>query len=118
MSTPKTFHPEGLRREHESKGKAYMEFLREPAMSAGLYILPTSSEDPQSPHTEDEVYVVLNGRGSIQLPGEDRPVVKGSMAYVPAHTEHRFHSIEEPLEVLVLFSPAEGSHSGAAGAEA
>ena len=113
MSEPQTFHAEGLAREHGSKGKLYLEFLRQPSLSAGLYVLPTRHQDPQTPHTEDEVYVVLKGRGQIALDGQDRPVIPGSIVYVPAQMEHRFHSIEEDLQVLVLFAPAEGTHTGA-----
>lgn len=41
----------------------YLEFLRVPAMSAGLYELETGASDPQTPHAEDEIYYVIAGRG-------------------------------------------------------
>lgn len=87
----------------------YREFLREPAMSLGLYGLPAGGEDPQPSHGEDEVYVVIEGRAVLRVAGEDRAVGPGSVVYVPAGVDHRFHSIDEDLEVLVLFAPAEGS---------
>lgn len=90
-------------------GKLYLEFLRVPALSAGLYQLTAGSADPQQPHSEDEVYYVIGGRGSIRVGSEDRPVQAGSLIYVPALVEHRFHSISEDLTVLVLFAPAEYS---------
>lgn len=88
-------------------GERYLEFLRVPALSAGVYGLAAGAPDPQGVHAEDEVYVVLRGRGTLRVAGEDRPVAAGSIAYVAAGVDHRFLSIEEDLEVLVLFAPAE-----------
>lgn len=87
----------------------YLEFLREPSMSLGLYVLPAGGEDPQSPHGEDEIYVVVAGRASIRVGDEDRAVGPGSIVFVPARVPHRFHSIGSELSVLVGFAPAEGS---------
>jgi mannose-6-phosphate isomerase-like protein (cupin superfamily) len=98
-----------LEAERERLGKRYHEFLRVPALSAGLYVLPALSVDGQQPHTEDEVYYVVSGRGAFRCGDEDRPVAAGSVLYVPAHVEHRFHSIEEELSILVFFAPAEGA---------
>lgn len=86
----------------------YQEFLRVPAMSMGLYTLQAGTVDDQQPHAEDEVYVVVAGRGQIRVADEDRLVSAGSVVYVPAQVEHRFHTITETLQVLVLFAPAEG----------
>ena len=89
--------------------KLYLEFLKIPDLSMGLYILPAGGTDPQSPHTEDEVYYVVSGKGQIKVAEEDRPVQAGSIVYVAKNVEHRFHSIEDELTVLVLFAPAEYS---------
>jgi mannose-6-phosphate isomerase-like protein (cupin superfamily) len=48
------------------KGKRYLEFLRIPAMSAGLYVLAAGEKDPQSPHREDEMYYVVRGRSQLE----------------------------------------------------
>jgi mannose-6-phosphate isomerase-like protein (cupin superfamily) len=93
--------------QRESSNKLYMEFLKVPDLSMGLYVLPAGGTDPQSPHTEDEVYYVVNGRAQINVAGEDRAVQAGSIVYVAKNVEHRFHSIEEELMVLVFFAPAE-----------
>lgn len=76
-----------------------------------MYVLPKGTRDSQEPHTEDEVYAVMEGRGRIRVAGEDREVRRGSLVFVPALAEHRFHSIEEDLTVLVFFAPAEGNRS-------
>lgn len=93
--------------ERANSGKRYLEFLRVPTMSLGVYTLPAGDVDPQSPHTEDEAYYILSGRGQIFVGGEDRPVQPGSVVFVAAGVEHRFHSIAEELQILVFFAPAE-----------
>lgn len=94
--------------EHQqAAGRAYLEFLRVPSMSMGVYSLPSGGVDPQQPHAEDEAYYVVSGRGQIRVGEEDRPVGPGSIVFVAASVDHRFHSIEEDLTILVFFAPAE-----------
>ena len=95
--------------QQNQSGQDYFEFLRVPALSAGLYMLAAGAVDTQEPHTEDEIYYVISGRGFIQVDQESRPVEAGSLVYVKAHVEHRFHTITEDLRVLVIFAPAEYS---------
>jgi mannose-6-phosphate isomerase-like protein (cupin superfamily) len=87
--------------------KLYLEFLHVPELSVGLYQLPAGGTDPQSPHTEDEVYYVVSGEAKIKVADEDRAVQAGSVVYVAKNVVHRFHSIEQDLTVLVFFAPAE-----------
>ena len=87
--------------------RSYLEFLRVPALSTGLYVLARGAADTQRPHTEDEVYFVLAGRAKLDVDGEVRPVQTGSVVYVERQVPHRFVEIEEELRVLVFFAPAE-----------
>ena len=98
---------EEIDRERAKAGKAYREFLRVPAMSAGLYVLPAGGTDPQRPHHEDEMYYVIRGRGHFRAGDEETEVSAGSVLFVAAEVEHRFHDISEELAVLVFFAPAE-----------
>jgi len=88
-------------------GKPYREFLRVPAMSAGLYVLPAGGPDRQKPHREDEIYYVIRGRARFKAGPEDREVSAGSVIFVAAEVGHRFYDIAEELVVLVIFAPAE-----------
>lgn len=101
---------EELRRALGASGRLYHEFIRTHDLSVGLYVLPAGATDPQSPHTEDEVYYVVSGRAQIRVGDEDREVRAGSVVFVGADVEHRFHDIEEELVVLVMFGPAEYTH--------
>ena len=93
--------------QRETSDKLYFEFLKVPDLSLGVYMLPAGSTDPQSPHTEDEVYYVVSGKAQILVAEENREVQAGSIVYVEKNLAHRFHSIEEDLTVLVFFAPAE-----------
>lgn len=93
--------------EQQKSGKSYLEFLRVPALSVGLYTLPAGGVDPQQPHTEDEVYYIVEGRGFIRVGEEDRAVEAGTIVFVAANVEHRFHTIGQDLKILVFFAPAE-----------
>ncbi len=104
-----TFELAQLISRRESANKPYLEFLNVPALSMGLYVLPAGGTDSQSPHTEDEVYYVVSGRAQIRVADEERRVQAGSIIYVAKNVEHRFHSIEAQLTVLVFFAPAEYS---------
>ncbi len=95
----------------EQTGELYHEFLRVPTISAGVYQLAAGAIDPQEPHTEDEVYYIVQGQAQIQVAREHMPVKAGSIVFVAANVEHRFHSIIEDLTVLVFFAPAEYSQS-------
>ncbi|MEU9026101.1 cupin domain-containing protein [Streptomyces sp. NPDC048383] len=104
----KAFRLDELEAERAANDGAYLQFLRERNMSAGLYALDAGQSDPQQPHQQDEVYVVVSGRASITVGEETTVVANGSVVYVPAGVPHKFHHITEPLKVLVVFSPPEG----------
>lgn len=98
--------------------EAYLEFVRHPDISVGLYVLLVGAVDGQSPHLEDEVYYVVEGRGRITVGDETRDIGQGSVVYVGRTVPHRFHDITEDLRILVIFAPAEGSTTQASIPEA
>lgn len=110
MTQGKAFTLAQLVAEREQTGELYHEFLQVPAMSAGLYQLAAGSADPQLPHTEDELYYIVQGRSQFLLGDEHISVEPGTLIFVPALMEHRFHTITEDLSILVFFAPAEYSN--------
>jgi mannose-6-phosphate isomerase-like protein (cupin superfamily) len=92
-------------------GRRYHEFKRVSDLSAGIYSLDAGATDPQQPHTEDELYYVVAGRAVVTVGDETRPIVPGSVIFVGAGVQHRFHDIAERLELLVMFGPAEGDRA-------
>jgi mannose-6-phosphate isomerase-like protein (cupin superfamily) len=95
---------------------AWIEHLRVADLSVGTYSIPAGGTDAQTPHTEDEIYVVGAGRAVLAAGGERAEVGPGSVIYVPAGEQHQFTEISESLALVVLFAPAEYTRSGRAGA--
>lgn len=92
-------------------GGAWHEFLRVTDLSVGVYVLEAGAVDPQGPHTEDEVYVVLAGRSRFTMGDRTIDAGPGDTIYVPAGVPHRYHDIAETLHLVVVFGPAEGSRA-------
>jgi len=101
------FNADDLHKQRVQIGKPYLEFLRVPAMSAGLYVLVPGATDRQSPHDEDEIYYVIRGCSRMRVGAQDYSVEAGSIIFVAAGVEHRFYEIKEEMAVLVIFAPAE-----------
>jgi mannose-6-phosphate isomerase-like protein (cupin superfamily) len=95
----------------------FAEFFRSPSGSLSLTIArwPAGSVDDQTPHTEDEVYYVMDGRAALVVEGSRTDVAPGTVAFVAAGDNHRFVDISQDLEVLVFWSPARHSNEPAAG---
>ena len=93
-------------------GVYWLEHLRVSDLSVGTYSIAAGADDDQEPHTEDEIYVVMAGRATLEAVGRPAPVGPGSVIYVPAGEPHRFTAITSDLAVLVLFAPAEYSRDG------
>lgn len=89
----------------------WVEHLRVDALSLGTYSIPAGAVDGQEPHTEDEIYVVVSGRGAFEAGGERVGVGPGTTLYVPAREVHRFVDVTEDLAVVVVFAPPEGSRA-------
>jgi mannose-6-phosphate isomerase-like protein (cupin superfamily) len=104
----KAFRLDELEAERAANEGAYLQFLRERNMSVGLYALDAGELDPQKPHSQNELYLVVSGRASLTVGLETTQVARGSVVYVPAGVAHKFHRITEDLRVVVVFSPPEG----------
>jgi mannose-6-phosphate isomerase-like protein (cupin superfamily) len=94
----------------------WVEHLKVADLSVGTYCIPAGGFDDQSPHSEDEIYVVTAGRATIVTPAASADVSSGSVIFVPAGEEHRFTEVTEDLALLVVFGPAYGSRSPAVSA--
>jgi cytidylate kinase len=94
---------------HRRSPRPYVEALRTGGLSAGLYRVARGTEGEQRPHGEEEMYLVMEGRGRFRMGDENFAVEPGYLFTVPARVEHGFHSITEDLLLLVFFAPPEGS---------
>jgi len=96
-----------LQQKYAGSPAPYNEFLRRRGMSVGMYVLPAGAEDRQTPHVADEVYVVLRGRGTLQVADEQVEVAPGSVISVDHGEDHQFVEVAEDLHMLVVFAPPE-----------
>jgi mannose-6-phosphate isomerase-like protein (cupin superfamily) len=85
----------------------YLEFFKVPALSCGIYHLAADSIDPQQPHKVDEIYYVVAGKGRFTGANGEVAIAQGTVLYVAAEEQHKFHNIEQELTLLVVFAPAE-----------
>jgi len=92
-----------VKKQHKATAP-YLEFLRVPTLSSGIYSLPAGAKDLQNPHDEDEVYYVLEGRARVSIKGEEQVVGPGSLLYIAATSDHSFVEIEEDITLLVFFA--------------
>jgi mannose-6-phosphate isomerase-like protein (cupin superfamily) len=85
-----------------SAGGGYEIVHSSPGVELGVYVLVAPEPDRQQPHSDDEVYVVLDGTGVLEVEGESVPVEEGDAVFVEAGADHRFTAYEQ-LAVLVIF---------------
>jgi mannose-6-phosphate isomerase-like protein (cupin superfamily) len=88
------------------EGERFVELFRHGTLSIELYA--PRGNDPQSPHTLDEVYVVVQGSGKFLNGPERHPFGPGDLLFVPAGVPHRFEEFTDDLMVWVVFYGPEG----------
>ena len=102
------FDVEATRRALVERGGGYEVVHSSPGLEIGVYVLVAPEPDRQQPHDEDEVYVVLEGSGVLEVEEARTLLTEGTALFVPAGAEHRFTAYEQ-LSLLVVFN---GPHSG------
>jgi mannose-6-phosphate isomerase-like protein (cupin superfamily) len=86
------------------KGKLSMrEFLRTPSLSCSIYHVPAGSDEMSKAHEEDELYVILEGKGSLRVEDTVHQVSEGTLMYVHAACDHAYFDVEESITALVFF---------------
>jgi mannose-6-phosphate isomerase-like protein (cupin superfamily) len=96
------FDVEGAKARLAAAGGGYEVVHESPGLELGVYVLVAPEPDRQQPHEDDEVYVVLEGRGTLEVEGTQVDLREGHAVFVPAGAEHRFSGYEQ-LSVLVIF---------------
>ena len=87
-------------------GESWLEFLRVPALSVGIYSLPAGAEDSQEPHTEDEVYYVVSGKGRMAIDGKAFDVKPGDALLTHPGSSHGLVQVGDDDLVLIIVFPA------------
>ena len=90
-------------------GERYVELFQHGTLSVELYA--PRGTDPQTPHTRDEVYVIVSGSGEFVNDGRRERFGPGDLLFVPAHVEHRFEHFTDDLAMWVVFYGPEGGEA-------
>jgi len=97
------FDVEAAKRRLQEGSGGYEIVHTSPGLEVGVYVLVAPEPDRQQPHEDDEVYIVLEGTGTLQVEDEEIDLVEGQAMFVAAHAEHRFNAYEQ-LTLLVIFT--------------
>ena len=101
------FDVEATRKQLSERGGGYEVVHTSPGLEIGVYVLVAPEPDRQQPHEHDEVYIVLEGTGVLEVEGAQTQLEEGGALFVPAGADHRFTAYEH-LALLVIFN---GAHS-------
>ena len=85
--------------------------LRHGSMRFGIYA-PRGVDD-QGPHTQDELYIVLSGRGRFVKNGEEGPFQANDAIFVEAGADHRFVDFTDDFATWVIFWGPDGGEGAA-----
>jgi len=96
------FDIEGAKARLAAAGGGYEVVHESPGLELGVYVLVAPEPDRRQAHGDDEVYVVLEGRGALEVEGTRVDLREGYAVFVPAGADHRFGGYEQ-LSVLVVF---------------
>jgi len=96
------FDIEAVKRRLQAGAGGYEIVHQSAGLEIGVYVLVAPEPDRQQPHEDDEVYVVLEGRGTLDVEGTKTQLREGNAIFVPAGADHRFSGYEQ-LSVLVIF---------------
>jgi mannose-6-phosphate isomerase-like protein (cupin superfamily) len=102
-----SFDVERVRARLEAGNGGYEIVHASPGLEIGVYVLVAPEPDRQQPHAADEVYVVLEGRGALEIEGETVALEHGQAVFVSAGADHRFTGYEQ-MSVLVIFAGRSG----------
>jgi mannose-6-phosphate isomerase-like protein (cupin superfamily) len=93
----------------DPQNRRYKDLLVHGSMRVGLYALRET--DPQSPHTQDEIYIVISGTGTFYNAGERKPFGPGDIIFVKAEDEHRFEDFTDDFQTWVVFWGPDGGEA-------
>ncbi len=82
-------------------GRRFVELFRRGDVSVELYA--PRGEDKQTPHQQDEIYIIATGSGTFERDGERVPFATGDVLFVAAHVPHRFVQFTPDFSTWVVF---------------
>lgn len=80
--------------------------LKQGTMSIEYYA--PKNVDLQTPHKQDEIYVIASGETDFIRNGERVHCKTGDVLFVPAQMEHRFENFSDDFATWVIFYGKQG----------
>jgi mannose-6-phosphate isomerase-like protein (cupin superfamily) len=94
--------------EHETQNR-FITLMKHGTMSIEYYA--PKNIDPQTPHKQDEIYVIASGNAIFFRNSERVQCKTGDVLFVPAKMEHRFENISDDFATWVIFYGIEGGET-------
>jgi mannose-6-phosphate isomerase-like protein (cupin superfamily) len=87
----------------DDTGSRFLNVFSNKGLDIGILRIKVGEKDTQLPHSENEVYFVVEGKGSIEIDGKINPVKNNDFIFVPAKANHRFIVDNQDLVVIYFF---------------
>jgi len=97
---------EALQKLDGQPGALFLKIMEHGSMSVEIY--RPSKTDLQTPHLQDELYVVISGSGEFINGGKRAPFNSGDILFAPAGVEHRFENFTDDFVTWVIFYGPDG----------
>ena len=97
---------QGIQHVPTPDGKRFVHLFSHGSLSVEFYAPRIT--DPQTPHTRDEIYVVVSGTGKFQCGSEEATFATGDVLFAPAAVKHRFKDFSDDFSTWVFFYGPEG----------
>ena len=88
----------------DSENSEFLNFFDLRHLQAGILRLKPGESDTQEPHSSDEIYLVLEGNGFIEIGKKTYILKKDLFIYVPANVNHKFYGNTQEILVVYFFS--------------
>ncbi len=92
-----------------SQSSPFLKLFKHGTLSVEIY--KPEKVDLQQPHSRDEVYIVVAGKGEFINGSTKTTFAPGDFLFVPAGVEHRFENFTEDFSTWVLFYGPEGGEA-------
>ena len=90
-----------FRRGLDATSDAFFQGLAHGSLSVELF--EPRGRDVQTPHAQDELYIIREGHARLDKSGEVIDVAPGDVIMVEAGVDHRFVTFSEDFSVWVVF---------------
>lgn len=97
---------EALKKLGETNGALFSKIMEHGSMVMEIY--RPVGVDLQTPHLQDELYIIISGSGYFINNGQRAAFQQGDVLFVPAGIDHRFENFTSDFATWVIFYGPKG----------